>query len=185
MHAEALESGEMNTTCVQIDQLESFEHTRAKPVTIAIAVREKTGQILGVRVGRVSTSGKLATLGREVYGWVVDEQEQTVKGLLVDIRSAVASGAAFVSDKAKRYPGWIREVFPDAQLERYKSRAGAWKRGAPKEFDPMFRVNNTFAKLRNDLGRLARKTWVTTKSRAALERHLWLYVAWTNNYPIA
>jgi len=184
MHAEALESGEMNTTCVQLDQLESFEHTRAKPVTIAVAVRKKTGQILGIRVGRVPTSGKLAKLGREEYGWVVDEQEQTVKGLLEDIRHVVSSGATFISDKAKRYPGWILQVFPDARLERHKSRAGAWKRGTPKDFDPMFRVNNTFAKLRNDLGRLARKTWVTTKSRVALERHLWLYVAWTNGYPL-
>lgn len=185
MHAEALLSESMKTTCVQLDQLESFEHARAKPVTIAVAVRKKTGEILGLRVGRVPTSGKLAELGRERYGWVADDVAATVKGLLLDIQPSVAPDATFITDKARSYPTWIREVFPKANLERHKSMAGEWKRGAPRDFDPMFRVNNTFAKLRNDLGRLARKTWVTTKSRFSLERHLWLYVAWTNKYPIA
>lgn len=36
--------------------------------------------------------------------------------------------------------------------------------------------------MRNDLARLGRKTWTTTKSLKGLEDHLWLWVAWTNGH---
>lgn len=38
------------------------------------------------------------------------------------------------------------------------------------------------ARMRNDVARLGRKTWTTTKNLKALENHLWLSVAWTNGY---
>jgi IS1 family transposase len=52
------------------------------------------------------------------------------------------------------------------------------------ERDPLFAINLTFAKMRNDLARLGRKTWTTSKSLQGLERHLWLWVAWTNGYDL-
>jgi hypothetical protein len=40
------------------------------------------------------------------------------------------------------------------------------------------------AKIRNDLSRMARKTWVTTKKAEMLQAHLDLYIAWNNGYKI-
>lgn len=34
------------------------------------------------------------------------------------------------------------------------------------------------------MNRLARKTWSTTKAIHGLENHVWLYIAWNNNYKI-
>ena len=48
--------------------------------------------------------------------------------------------------------------------------------------DPLFALNVTAAKLRNDLSRLGRKTWVTTKKLERLDAHLALYLAWNNGY---
>ena len=47
-----------------------------------------------------------------------------------------------------------------------------------------FAINNTFAKMRHDMNRLARKTWSTTKAIHGLENHIWLYVAWINKYKV-
>ncbi|WP_146120196.1 hypothetical protein [Paraburkholderia sp. BL21I4N1] len=51
-------------------------------------------------------------------------------------------------------------------------------------FDPLFAINHTFAKMRNDLARLGRKTWTTSKTIDGLRDHLWLWVAWKNGYDL-
>ena len=58
------------------------------------------------------------------------------------------------------------------------------KRDGDKDFDPLFSINNTFARMRHDMNRLARKTWSTTKAIHGLENHIWLYIAWNNKYKI-
>jgi hypothetical protein len=51
--------------------------------------------------------------------------------------------------------------------------------------DALFTLNYTAAKLRNDLSRLGRKNWVTTKKISRLQAHLNLYLAWNHRYQIA
>jgi len=49
----------------------------------------------------------------------------------------------------------------------------------------LFKLNHLFAKIRQDLSRLFRSTWATTKRLEGLYNHLMLYVAWINGYEIA
>jgi len=51
-------------------------------------------------------------------------------------------------------------------------------------FDPLFALNHLFATLRQDLSRLGRSTWATTKTLAGLLNHLMLYIAWRNRYDV-
>lgn len=53
-----------------------------------------------------------------------------------------------------------------------------------KVYDQLFAINNTFARMRHDMNRLARKSWSTTKAIHGLENYLCLYVAWNNGYEI-
>lgn len=71
----------------------------------------------------------------------------------------------------------------DAKVEKHVRRKKA--QTEDKEFDELFSINNTFAKMRHDMNRLGRKTWFTSKSIKGLENHIWLYVAWTNGYKLA
>jgi hypothetical protein len=41
-----VKAGELKTSFVQFDEMETFEHIRPKPLSIAIAVRAKTGEII-------------------------------------------------------------------------------------------------------------------------------------------
>lgn len=76
-------------------------------------------------------------------------------------------------------PKLAKKFIPDVDFVQVPSRVA--KAGGP---DKMFTLNYTAAKIRNDLSRMARKTWVTTKKAEMLQAHLDLYIAWNNGYKI-
>ena len=49
-------------------------------------------------------------------------------------------------------------------------------------FDPMFSLNDTCAKIRVGVAAMARKTWTTTKSRTKLQDKLDSFIAVHNGY---
>jgi len=49
----------------------------------------------------------------------------------------------------------------------------------------MFELNLIAARIRHDLSRMTRKSWVTTKLMERLQQHLFLFVAYQNDYAIA
>ena len=49
-HQRALNEGELTTSYLQVDEMETFEHTRRKPYNIAIGVRPKTREIVFARL---------------------------------------------------------------------------------------------------------------------------------------
>ena len=53
------------------------------------------------------------------------------------------------------------------------------------QWDPLFRLNQKFAKLRADLARLGRQTWSASKTASGLEDHLAIYVAFNNGCKLA
>ena len=53
---------------VLFDEMETFEHTKCKPLTMPIAVEEKTRKILSFSVGTIAAKGHLAKISRKKYG---------------------------------------------------------------------------------------------------------------------
>ena len=86
---------------------------------------------------------------------------------------------AFKSAQCPRYPKLVRRHFPQATHLAYKGRRGCvvgqgeLKRGG---FAPLFALNHTAAMLRDNLKRLSRKTWATTKRLDRLQCLLELYM---------
>jgi transposase-like protein len=57
------------TSYVQFDEMETFHKTRCLPLTLAIAVRPKTGEIISIQVGtKPSPSDSLRKLAERKYG---------------------------------------------------------------------------------------------------------------------
>ena len=83
----------------------------------------------------------------------------------------------------KSHQSTINQI-PNAKLEQITAGKKKAKRDGDKDFDPLFSINNTFARMRHDMNRLARKIWSTTKAIHGLENHIWLYIAWNNKYKI-
>ena len=181
-HAKLLRT--IETEFVQVDELETFIHARPKCVSVAMAVRVKTGQILGFNIARMPAKGKLAAIGVSMYDWTADERAAKFQEMLSSFVGCLKPSITFKTDLNTNYPKWITAVVPHAKLERVKGKTKKQPAGTPKDYDELFAINNTFARMRHDMNRLARKTWSTSKAIHGLEKHLWLYVAWNNKYPV-
>jgi hypothetical protein len=184
-HQRRIEEGELKTSVAQFDEMESFEHTRLKPLSVAIAVRARTGEILDAQVATMSCKGHLAAVALRKYGWRPDTRNTARRNVLSKIRRCSRPWLTVVSDKHPAYPGLIGNLLPHAAhlaLSRTSKPDLSISPYRKNQDDPMFTLNYTAAKIRHDLSRMARKVWVTTKKKERLQAHLDLYIAWNNAY---
>lgn len=181
-HIEYLKS--IHTSFVQVDELETYIHAKAKCLSVPMVVRVKTNEILGFAIAKIPSKGKLAQIGVEQYNWIIDERSKKFQSMLIDIKHCFKEGVTFKSDANTSYPKWIKNIIPHAQTEQVRPNDEKFVNEKGKEYDQLFAINNTFAKMRHDMNRLARKTWSTTKAIHGLENHIWLYVAWVNKYKV-
>ena len=168
---------------IQFDDLETHEHTKCKPLSVAIAVEETTRKILGFRVSRMPAKGRLSKISLRKYGPRPDERARGWSGLLLDIQSYLSPTATITTDDNPHYPKVVRRHFPNAIHKTVKGgRGSSTGQGELKrlKFDPIFSLNHTCAMLRANLNRLFRKTWCTTKTIQGLTDHLSIYVAFHN-----
>jgi hypothetical protein len=163
---------------IEFDDLETFEHTKCKPLSITLVVESTTRRILGVEVSRMPASGLLAKRAREKYGYRPDERKYARHKLFKSIQNLVDPFAEIKSDANPHYPALVKELFPHAIHKQYMGKRGSLGgQGELKKvkFDPLYSLNHTCAKMRADINRLIRKTWCTTKNAGELHRHLMLF----------
>ena len=87
------------------------------------------------------------------------------------------------TDEHKRYSNEIHRTIPDAVHNQHPSIRGSLTGlGELKRtgHDPLFWINHTLAMLRDNIKRLARRTWCTTKRRRSLENLLAIYIHYHN-----
>ena len=172
-----------SATEVLFDEMESFEHTKCKPLTIPVAVEQTTRKILALGVGSIAAKGPLAKIALAKYGPRRCQRRELLSQLMQDLKQCCSSNALFKTDESRHYPGPIAKAFPSARHVSYKGRKGAvvgqgeLKRGG---FDPLFYLNHTYAMIRDNVKTLSRRTWCTTKRPDRLRRLLYIY-AWFHN----
>lgn len=163
------------TAYAMMDEMETYIHARWAQVSVPIAVRVKTGTILGFDLCRLSSNMKAG----QIAGWNYSTRHLGVPRLLNKIAPVLKQGATLATDGDSSYGKWVAAHLPGVKHT---------KQSSPKKqtgaYDPLHAINVVHAKMRNDLGRLGRKTWMTTKTARALRDHLWLWVAWTNGYKL-
>lgn len=168
---------------VQFDDLETFEHTKLKPLSITLAVEEGTRRILGLEVSRMAAKGKLAKKSREKYGRRKDERRAGRERLFKRLAPIVVPEALFKSDSNLHYGRDLKRAFPKAKHVKILGVRGmSTAQGELKKtgFDPIFSLNHTCAMLRANINRLFRRTWCTTKKPENLYAHLMIYAAFHN-----
>jgi hypothetical protein len=167
---------------VQFDEMETFEHTKLKPLSVPLAVT-KSRHILAVEVASMPAKGLLADKSRKKYGWRKDERNEAILRLLNRLKPLVTKQVKFQSDQSPRYPPLLRKIFPTATHETTPGLRGCVTgQGELKatSWDPIFSLNHTAAMFRANLNRLFRRTWCTTKTPRGLWDHLSLYVDYHN-----
>jgi len=163
---------------VEFDDLETFEHTKCKPLSVTLMVEAHTRRILGLEVAQMPAKGHLASISRKKYGPRTDLRPQARRKLFSEVKSLVDPQALIRSDSNPTYPNDVRTFFPKALYQTVKGQPGAVTgQGELKKigFDPIFSLNHTCAMLRAHLSRLFRRTWNTTKKPERLRAHLYLY----------
>ncbi len=170
-------------TQLDFDELESFETTKCKPLTAAIAVEDKTRKILAISVGQIPAKGPLAAIARKKYGPRTCQRKKCLKEMFEDLKQCLAIKGIVKTDKSQHYPPLIRLYLKDWQHEATLGRRGCIVgQGELKEggWDPLFSLNHTYAMIRDGLKRLSRRTWCTTKKADNLNLALHMY-AWFHN----
>jgi transposase-like protein len=165
---------------VEFDDMETFEHTKCKPVSITMMTESKTRRVLGFAVARMPCRGPLAARARKKYGYRRDERPIQRRKLFEKLKPHIAEHALIRSDSNPHYVQDVKTYFPNATHETVKGKRGAVTgQGELKKtvWDPLFSLNHTCAKFRAHTSRLNRKTWNTTKKIERLEMHLYLYAA--------
>jgi hypothetical protein len=168
---------------VQFDELETYEHTKMKPLSVPLAVDAKTRRILAFQVCSMPAKGLLAKKSVQKYGPRKDERPQAINRLLSQVRQKTRGLKLVRSDSNPHYPARVREQLPEVEHRREAGRSsredgqGELKQGG---FDPLFSLNHTCAQLRANINRLIRKTWCTTKRPDRLALHLALYAQFHN-----
>ncbi len=150
-------------TAVEFDDLETFEHTKCKPVSVPVIVESRTRRILAMEVASMPAPGRLAKISLKKYGPRKDERLKIRDKLLKFAKPLIHPQATIKSDMNPSYRRQVKKHYPN-------------KGGK----DPIFSINHTCAMLRANQNRLFRKTWCTSKKMERLRAHLQLYMAFHN-----
>lgn len=178
-----------NSLHLQIDEMQSIEHTKLKPITIPLCVDEHY-QILNMQTGSIKAKGHLAAISEKKYGPRPDESLLALKKLLSEIKKSLKQAPLTITtDSHPMYPRLMKEYFPETEHIQVVSRDKIKKQREllftnerKKIFDPMFALNQRCAKLRDNIKRLTRRNWCTTKKIENLQKHLDLYQICNNQY---
>lgn len=165
-----------------IDEMESIEHTKLKPLTLPLAVGDDY-RIYAVSVGRIQAKGPLAELSRKKYGRRQSEKYPALERLFESLTFQKAP-RVIRTDESPFYKKLVKRYFPNSTHETFSSRELVRKKKEllflnqeKKLFDPLFPLNQRCAMLRQDIKRLARRSWCTTKRPDRLETVLRIYLA--------
>lgn len=177
--------GDQTLSRVQFDEMESFETTKCKPLSIPLVVDPQTRRVLSFSVAKMPANGPLAAVSLRRYGRRADDRRHEMLKTLEVLFPHLGKNPEFTSDQKPQYPSWLRAAIPTPFTHKtYKGRRGCivgqgeLKRGG---FDPLFALNHTAAMLRANISRLQRRTWCTTKRQDRLKSHIALYLAYHNN----
>jgi hypothetical protein len=173
---------------IEFDDLETFETTKCKPLSVTIAVESRTRRILGISVSRMPPKGLLVHKARTKYGPRIDERSEGRRRLFHQVKDLIHEDALIKSDANPHYPPDVKKHFPLSKHVSYLGKRGSLGgQGELKKvrFDPLFSLNHTCAMLRANINRLFRKTWCTTKRSDRLHAHLVLYAQYHNEILIA
>ncbi|HEY1079303.1 MAG TPA: hypothetical protein VGE46_04370 [Bdellovibrio sp.] len=174
-------------TEVEFDDLETFEHSKLKPLSVIAAVETGTRRILGFRVARMPAKGLLVKRSLKKYGRRKDERKAKRRDLFLEIKPHICEHSLIKSDESPHYPYDVKKFFPKSLHRPFKGQRGCvvgqgeLKGGG---YDPLFSLNHSYAMLRANVNRIFRRTWNTTKKPERLALHLAMYSLYHNLFLI-
>jgi len=182
VHSALVFNGDLKTDKVIFDEMETYEHTKLKPLSVPLAVCGRTGKILDIGVASMNCKGHLASRSQELYGPRIDDRMKVGADILKTVKYAAGENITIFTDAKPAYVTLVKGVLPKAT---HRPQVAARQENKPKdEWNDLWWLNHMAARIRSDLSRMSRKTWVTTKKPKELWRHLYLFIAYVNGYAL-
>ena len=110
---------------VQFDELQTIEHTKCKPLSVAMVVSEKHRKIVGFDVAMMPATGHLSAISRKKYGWRPDHRFQSMNALWAHLSAYLPQIIDIVPDKCALYASIISRYFPKARYRQFKGKKGS------------------------------------------------------------
>ena len=169
---------------LQFDEMESFEHTKCKPITISIAVNRHSREILGLFSGPIPAKGHLAKISRKKYGKRANHHPDVMRRLMERAVTTYGTLPKVVSDKKSTYPNYVSRYLAAKHVTTKGRRGCVVGQGELKKigFDRLFHLNHTCGMVRDNLKTMSRKTWCTSKRIGTLQDLLDLYLHFHNRF---
>jgi transposase-like protein len=167
----------------QFDDMETFEHTKLKPVSVTLAVEKKTRVILAIEMASMPAKGLLAAKSIKKYGLRKDQRGFARNRVFARMQEIADPTCEIESDENPHYALDVREFFPKANYKQHPGARGSLVGGGELKklkHDPLFSLNHTCAMIRSNVNRFLRKTWCTTKKVEKAEHHLQIYIKFHN-----
>jgi transposase-like protein len=177
------ESKSKNVHSVIFDEMETFEHTKCKPLSITVAVENKSRRLIIADVASMPAKGLLAATSRKKYGLRQDHRGKSLQKMCRVVKASYPQLTEILSDQCPRYLKWTRKHFSRLPHKTFKGIRGCVVgQGELKatSHDPLFSLNHTCAMIRDNLKTMSRRTWCTTKKPERLQCLLDLYVQYHN-----
>ncbi len=168
---------------VGLDEMETFEHRSIQPVTVPMLVDDESKMVLAVGVAPIRRTAKKGTRRQKhidrfeaKHGKRPDRGRQAVRAIFGRLARLLGNRpATIVTDMKSSYATEVHRRFgPQVAHQTVHSKA-------PRTTsNPLFSINLTEAMMRDNNGRLRRRSWLVTKRSRALRQQLEMFAAYRN-----
>lgn len=110
------------STMIEFDDLETFEHSKCKPVAVSLAVEYNSRWIIGFQVAQMPAKGLLVAKSLKRYGKRKDERPLARAKLFKRIQKHIRPDVIIKTDENPHYLIDIKRFFPEARHRLYKGR---------------------------------------------------------------
>jgi transposase-like protein len=166
-----------------LDEEETFETDRSRPLTVPVLVERKTWFVVDATAGKIRRLARRGSKRRrrqeaheQAHGRRADESRECVRRTLQALKDRIGETRLTVqSDEKSSYRTLVREMF--GALAVHESTPGT---AARTTHNPLFPINTTVAMTRDNNGRLRRRSWLVSKECKCLIQQLQLFLVYRN-----
>ena len=169
-----LDEGLIQTSYVQCDEVQTFEHSHKRPLGIQLAIRPKDSTIVSIKVCRIPMNAVRASRAEKDAYAKISNRTQKKTELALDLEKAL-TGQKRVQSDGKYFS---REIIN-------KVVSGVDYQSSPHRQNPLWRLDKAVLMMRQNVSRLRRSTLATTKRIERLQNHLDLYLQYHNELKLS
>ena len=169
--------------CYLLDELESFEHRSICPLTVPVLIEKSSMAVLATGVApirrmqrRGSRRQRWLERHEQRHGRRLDRSRHCVLRVMRRLRQLLGGRRGqLLTDQKQLYASLWRKLLSDRVT--HSTVSGRLARTA---CNPLFPINLTDAMLRDNNGRLRRRSWLVSKRGRSLALQLELFTAYRN-----